>query len=366
MKKLLTLFVITLFLGCKSELKKDIINHKKTLPKVTVNVHPGVELLTIIQKLADRFPKSTPSKYNDEVLSYFSKFKNHKAIQQLQEINKRIYPDFTELGFCFNDFPNFNLEIPNELSWYKYYDKEKVQQYLKACKEFAKESNFWQFYQNHVTDYEKWGMTVKKGLNEDQLIKKLDDFFNLNESNQPHFYICLDPLSAWGSHAIPNPEKFNLTYKGVKAYTIGFFDKNSDNSKDPRFAYGNYGTNLIWHEGSHIYIEPLFKKYEGDIEALSYLFNKDDEGMKNNNISNWEYCLNENVVRGVVISLFRKYKSNRTWKKQNAYEIVNDFIYAEFISENITKDYIEGEKYSDFAEYFPLLLKKIAKKFPKK
>lgn len=351
--------------GCQPEIKKDKNSAKKILPKVTVNVHPGVELLTIIQKLADRFPKSTPSKYNDEVLSYFSKFKNHKAVQQLQAINKRIYPDFTELGFCFNDFPNFNLEIPNKLSWYKYYDKEKVQNYLKACKEFAKDSNFWKFYKAHEANYKQWGTAVKNGLEKDELITKLSNFYNTNEAKPPHFYICLDPLSGWGSHAIPNPEKFNSAYNGVKAYTIGFFNEKPDKTQDPKFAYGNYGTNLIWHEGSHIYIEPLFEKYENKINELSYLFNKEDTGIKNNNISNWEYCLNENVVRGIVISLFKAHKTNRAWKKQNAREIVNDFIYAEFISECVTKEYIKDNKYNDFAEYFPVLLEKIAKEFPK-
>ena len=56
MKKLLLINLIALlpFAGiCQSELK--------------VNVHPGIELFTIIQILGDKYPQPNPSAYSKEV-----------------------------------------------------------------------------------------------------------------------------------------------------------------------------------------------------------------------------------------------------------------------------------------------------------
>ena len=331
-----------------------------------INVHPGVELLTIVQKLAGQFPNSTPSNYEREVRAYFGNYAAHPAVLRIKGFKGNVYPDVTELGFCFSDFPNFNVHLPDSTkNWYRLYGKENVIDYLQKCKDFALQTNFWNFYSQHQDAYQLWGKPIENGIKKDSLIEKLNHFYK-TQAHPPKFYICLDPLNGWGAHAIPNPELFNPAYKDLKAYSIGFFSNKQDTTQEPVFNYGNYATNLVWHEGSHIYLEDLFTKYKTQIDALEYLYNKDDQGMKSQNISNWTYCLNENVVRGIVIALFKVYKGERAWKKQNAQEIINDFIYAEEISEMIFNEYINSSKYKSFNEFFPVLLNQLRKNHPLK
>ena len=83
------------------------------------------------------------------------------------------------------------------------------------------------------------------------------------------------------------------------------------------------------------------KQYKTEIDALAYLYNQNDAGMKQQNINNWGYCLNENIVRGIVIALFRQHKTPRDTKKQVAQEILNDFIYAEDIGNLISEKYLK-------------------------
>lgn len=339
--------------------------------EVSINVHPGIELLTIIQKLAGQYPPSTPSKYENEVLAYFSKYKNLAAVNGIKNFKGNIYTDITSLGFCFRDFPNFKLNIPDSsdwiktgnTNWYAYYGKENVVKYLHDCKDFAIQTGFWKFYQQHENEYKKWGAPIEAGIEKDSLIEKLNNFYKTT-SEIPHFYICLDPLNGWGAHAITNPETFSPYYKNTKAYTLGFLSRKADTAQYPIFAYGDYATNLVWHEGSHIYLQPLFEKYKAQIDSLSYLYNGNDEEMKRQRISTWTYCLNENIVRGIVIALFKKYKNQRAWKKQNAAEILNGFIYAEDISNFILQDYLDHNDYKNFDEYFTVLLQKLRGKYP--
>lgn len=354
MKHLLFSFLLTL---------GTLLGHGQT-PELKINVHPGIELLTIVQKMSGKYPESSPSNYEKEVLAYFGPFKKHPAIQKIQQFKGTVYPDLTELGFCFNDSPDLQLAIPDSSNWYKLYGKAEVIEYLKQCKAFATQSNFRQFYLAHVTAYNSWGTLIAEGIKKDRLLEKLHDFYK--SGAPPRFYVCLDPLNGWGAHATPHPELFNPVYTGIKAYTIGFYSKTSDSTKTPVFQYGDYATNLVWHEGGHIYLQELFTRYKSQIDALAYLYNGNDPGMKSQNISSWTYCLNENVVRGIVIALFKQHKVERAWKRQNAQEVLNDFVYAEDISNIVLTDYIGSKKYPNFDAFFPVLLLKLKKLHPAK
>lgn len=332
--------------------------------ELKITVHPGVELLSIVQKLAGRLPDTTPTSYEREMLACFTPYRQHPAVQQLQQFNGQVYPDLTELGFCFGDSPDVPLgSLPDSSHWYRSYGKAVVQDYLRKCQDFATASNFRQFYQAHAAAYAAWGAPIRAGIARDSLLGKLHGFYRTAEA--PHFYICLDPLNGWGAHAIPHPEEMNPTYRGIKAYTIGCFAVAPDSSRTPVFKYGDYTTNLVWHEGGHIYVQELFGRYAPQIAALSYLYNGQDSGMKSQNINSWQYCLNENVVRGVVLTLFKQYKSDRAWRRQGAQEVLADFIYASDISDILLRDYVgHSKKYPDFAAFFPVLLRRLQQRHP--
>src|ERR1700712_4456639 len=88
--------------------------------KLTVKVHPGIELFTIVQILADKYPQPNPSAYSNEALAYFAKYKDHPAVKKLMTFDKT-YTDLVELGWCMSDFPNIKIHEPTDLNWYKYY-----------------------------------------------------------------------------------------------------------------------------------------------------------------------------------------------------------------------------------------------------
>jgi hypothetical protein len=330
--------------------------------KLIVNVHPGVELFTIVQLLAEKFPNPNPSVYSKEVMDYFGKYKDHPAVLKVKGFGN-VYTDLTELGWTMSNFPAIVIYEPSaELNWYKNYGKENVLEYIKLCRDFFNDTKFWDFYQAHTVRYEKWGENIRKQILDAGAITQLQNFYGFNADVK--WYICIDPLNSWGSHAITT-KNLNPQFSNIIAYNTGYFNTKSTVQNEPFFEYK--GTDyLVWHEGSHIFLNSYFKKYSKEIDELSFLFNKDDEGMKRNGISNWEYCLNENMVRAIVGNLYKTYKTEREFKRQVARETASDFIYVEDLVPFITEKYGPNKKYKNFDVFFPEMLKMLKKKYPKK
>jgi hypothetical protein len=332
--------------------------------KLTANVHPGVEVMSIVQVFAGKLAMPNKSNYAKEAENYFMPFANHVAIKKIQSMGD-VYSDLTELGWVYS-FPDFTFTAPSDtnLNWYRLYGKEKVVEYLTLVAQFAKESRFMDFYKKHENVYAQWGKQMKDEIAKQGLQEKLAAFYGFNMAGG-EFYICLDPLNSWGAHAIANIDNINPKHAETKIYAIGYHDRKSTDTTEPKFFAGGFSVDLIWHEGSHIFINDLMRKYKKEIDALSHLYNKDDEGMKQQNIANWDYCLNENIVRGIVIALFQQHKSPKDAKKQVAKEILNDFVYAEDIGNFITAEYINTKKYKDFNAFFPQILTMLKSKYQK-
>lgn len=329
--------------------------------KLKITVHPGVELFTIIQILADKYPQPNPSAYAKEAMAYFGKYKDHPAVKKVASFDKT-YTDLVELGWCMSDFPNIKIYEPAELSWYKYYGKENTLEYIRLCRDFFNDTHFWDFFQQHQQRYNKWGDELKAQVDSGKLVDKLQGFYKYQSDVK--WYVCIDPLNSWGSHAIMT-KTLNPPYADWVVYNTGFFKRDAPKDADPVFEFKNF-ENLVWHEGSHIYLNSLFTKYQKQIDDLSYLFNKEDEGMQRNNISNWTYCLNENMVRSIVGALYHKYRTDRQFKRQVARETASDFIYVADLEPFIYDNYLKSNKYKSFDEFFPEILKFLKKTYPAK
>lgn len=327
--------------------------------KLTVNVHPGVELFTIVQILGESFPNPNSSDYSKEVMDYFGKYKDHAAVKKVAGF-KKVFTDLTELGWCMSDFPNIKIYEPENSVWYDYNGKENVLEYIRLCRDFFNDTKFWDFYQAHEKQYEAWGNALKVNLERDSSINQLEKFYGFKA--EVKWYICIDPLNSWGSHAI-DTKLLNPQFGDILVYNTGYFNKKGDVNTTPVFEYKGF-ENLVWHEGSHVFLNASFKKYKQEIEALSYLFNKDDDGMKRNNISNWEYCLNENVVRAIVAGMNKKYHSDLSFKKEIARQTLSDFIYVEDLAGFIYNNYTTTKKYKDFGVFFPEVLRFMKKTYP--
>ncbi|NVO85172.1 DUF4932 domain-containing protein [Hymenobacter terrestris] len=329
--------------------------------QLTVIVHPGIELFTVVQMLAGKYPMPNKSAYAKEAEAYFTPFANHPAVQYARQL-KGVYPDLPELGYCLDNFPAVRIHYPAQTDWYTLNGKDSIQTYMRLCKQFFDDSNFWTFYQQHQADYVAWAQPVRARIVSENLIGKLDSLYRFR-TKAPEWTICLDPLNSWGAHAIM-PKTLNPRYANRIVYNVGFLDRESAAASVPVFSLGSESVITVWHEGSHIYTKAIQQRYKVDVNKLAYLFNKTDAGMKHNNIHDWAHCFDENLVRGVTIALLRQYQSPKEARKQGAQEVVDDFQYAGDIADVLATRYSGQHTYSDFEQFFPEILAYLTQKYP--
>ena len=142
-------------------------------------------------------------------------------------------------------------------------------------------------------------------------------------------------------------------------YQIGYWSGDNSNLDQPiSFEGVNSVADVAWHEGSHVFIEPVFQQYKAEITKSERLFNKDM--LTSQNIATWEYCLNENVVRAITAVLIKLARGEKPYLQEVNSQVKRaGFIYIKEIADLILAEYVGSSKYANFDEFFPMILRKM-------
>lgn len=329
----------------------------KAQDNVTIDVHEGIELLSIVQFLSGQLSNTTPSQYKTDVKNYFVKHRSHPAVVKMFSYDYRIYPDLVELGWLFYDFPNIKMRpLPSELSWYKLIPKNELENYLRLCLKFYKDTNFHRFYTAHRKDYDAWGKNLREEIASKKAVEHFEKTFDLE--GKVKWFICLDPLNDWGAHAI-KVEKFDSAASNYIVFQQGYFG-DKDAAGQPNFKVNVY--DFVWHEGTHIISDPILQKYKPQIDALSSLM-KEDERLKRQNITDWQNYFNELIARATSIALHKKFATQSEYETLLKRESSRGFVQVEQISEIIYNNFVNEKKVSNYADVFPMIFDALKQKY---
>lgn len=349
MKKIFLLLTACYFLQPANSQSND----KRT--SLTVTVQEGIELLSVVQYLGNQLGNSTPSPYKQELKTYFLPYRNHAAVTTMFMFAPTIYPDLTELGLLFYDFPNIKMRpLPDSSSWYRFIPHKELEHYLQLCMKFYKDTRFHSFYTGHQSSYSTWADGLKKNMQE-----PVELFSAHFAGTQPlNWMICLDPLNDWGAHTIV-PGKLSDSMQNHVVYQVGYFgDKNAEGQMV--FKMNVY--DFTWHEGAHAISDAILKNYRAQIDSLSPLL-KNDAALKKQNISDWPHYFDELIARSVSIALHKQYRSPAEYEKLLQMETTRGFIHARDVSDVIYNDFIHEKKAASFSGVFPAIFKMLRERY---
>lgn len=300
------------------------------------------------------------------MLRYFQKYKRHPAVLKARTL-PRINCDFpVRLSWAFYGFPNLKVATmkAEHMDGYETdFNLTQMQAYFQDCARFYNDTHFWNFYQAQTPEYARWVSSFERGLYQAKMLTTLDDFYRLKRDKPIVF--TLGALNC-GSYAMSDMRGMNPNLPNQHTIMIAYSQVAGGKdtlSKAPGFYAPARTSQLTWHELGHTYLNPVFRKYQREIQALEYLMQQNPAIKSNAQLrGGWANYLNENTTQAVT-SLLRI----RTNKASRATELAPDDFYL-LVTEMlgiIERQYYGNSRYRDFDQFFPVLLAEMQKNHPR-
>lgn len=267
MKKLTLILIILTFVFCKQKknrvtftqdyIKENDGKYKVLLLKVHELVNIAIALTDIGEKDDNMIPKND---YYKKVITYFKLYKNHPLIQELNKHITEVFDQETYYSYYYNIRMNANMysfdgdKIVNASLFNRmgFGSNNFVPKLLPMLEDFAKKSNFNQFYRENKAYYQSL-------IDDYYRLVPIDKMWKWIEKKFPQRYnsykIYFSPLVG-GAHST---QKFINNDFAETAMFVGapiLSDKYSDKEKEAIL------TRIVFTEIDHNYVNPTTNRYK--------------------------------------------------------------------------------------------------------
>ncbi len=322
--------------------------------RLHIEVDPRLELLAVIQFLSN-YQEQLPVRlltdfdfpYKQETTDYFMPYANHRAIVLFEQMSSQ--------GFNFDAPPTvmIHLSLPPDLTiQYPLSEElitrvgglEQLEEFLEASREFALDTNFMSFFEQHEPFYQQ--LVDNVSVDYADLIS-LETYYGM----QQHSYnIILVPLYLAGGYGplIKHPNGSYDVYSISGPYNV------VDNI--PTFGSSESFRHLIWHEFSHSFVNPLTAKHWDEIELYNDAYEPIQDQMHQYGYGTWETSVNEHIVRAIVVRLTQRNFGDERGKQALKNEINWGFIYTEALVEELKQFELYRDEYPTLADFYPQLI----------
>ncbi|WP_297518189.1 DUF4932 domain-containing protein [Thermococcus sp.] len=241
---------------------------------VCVEVNPYIELTDVVFHLAG-WNSGNITPYSQEVESYFSSYRNHRAVLLAKKALRE--------GLEYDAIPKFALEL-NSTEWSGYLlsrvhgNKKLLNELSIAIKDFARESNFSAFYENHSGFYrEQIRLFFKENSGIFNLPHFEEKFFG---ENRKRWVFVLQPLEAyysysgWMNNTVYAFIGICSTFNGTQSYC-----------------------SASAHELAHSFVNPAVDRHYREFREYRKMFSPVRDVMTSMGYSGWKTYLDETLVR---------------------------------------------------------------------
>ena len=339
MKKLISLLII-LFIAFNSKgaLNKESFAPSITIDEVRFQIDPRFEVFHIISYLADApFINGFDLRYEKEIDSYFSEFRDHPYVSNFERLYKKSFHSadgpMKFILHCDYDFkPKIEFKNPA---------RDSLAQIIRM---FMNDSDFKRFFNNQTYFYNTILKTVKYNFQNFREKTRMEEYYR---TTMDSYSIILNLLHAQGNYGIriKNGNNYNAHVVIAPQNTYGNILE---------FSNSPHNYNLIWHEFSHTFVNPLVDEHSNEVQKHNHLYDTIKKSMSSQGYHHWNVTVKEHIVRAVTARLAAdKYGEDAACLNHLRGELGRRFIYTPNIY-NTLKEY-EGSAES-FEEFFPEIL----------
>lgn len=331
-------------------------------------ISPRVELLAGVLSqtswIENRGPKGKGNKYYCDLKEYFSKYKNHKAVQIAEKL--------TIAGFTYDAPLNYVLSLKEPPSLQhegEYTDyqisrsggKKNLEEFTAALNDLSREMDFPSFFESHRAELQGYVDKSVKEFGAEKVLNWLKNFYG-EVDNKGDFYLVFAPaMFPNGGYAASIPDSTGK----LTVYQI--IRENGVSENDVNFPKGTDLELLALHEWGHSYVNlslqannSLLEKYQ-----INKLYKPVEERMKKMAYGVYTTFMNEQVLRSAVAVAAKELYGESKYETILKYEKNNGFYLTEFTVEQLDYYSKNRDKYKDFKDFVPYLLEQYNKNMDK-
>jgi hypothetical protein len=222
-----------------------------------------------------------------------------------------------------------------------------LEECINQLRAFAAESNFMAFHAAHAGTFEQMAVGVKELLSRADYITQVERYYGLRQQS---YTMILSPLTS-GNYGprVPAPGGQWQIYSINSAFGV----KNGI----PQFVTDEGLINLIWHEFSHSFVNPLTELHRARVEKTGKLYAPIEKYMRPLAYGSWETAVNEHLVRAVTARLHALHKSAEAGEDLVLHERGLGFAYIEALTRKLAEYEAQRSRYATLADFYPELLK---------
>jgi len=343
---LVLIFICWEFSGIAQQLRAV----SKSVGKTKIEVDPRMELLCAVQNIAGYPFLNRRFDYSKEVVQFFEKDSVEEAVSLTRYLMKKhgfVQDAPHDLILRLSEVPELKQTHPfTPRTIERAGNEENLEKYRLALKQFASESHFSEFWNDHLPYYEKMVEYTVNDLEGYDPVLTLNAYYNESKKS---YTVVLSPLLYGGYGMRVTDQQNNMDIYGCLS---------ADKIKEGIPYYSKNGlSNYLYHEFSHSFINPLTDNYQPVVEATSALFSPIEKEMSSKSYGRWITCINEHIVRAVHIRILYSIGEKTAAEDLLEMERSRRFVYIEPILKKLQKFEQERDtKNITFTQFYPELM----------
>ena len=311
-----------------------------------IMIDPRIELLSSVQLNSNyEHLTSIDFKYRDDMKDFFSKYKSHNAINNFKSlaISGFSYDAPPAAMMYVSKVPKLEQQTP--FSAYligRGGGRSSLKNFMSALSDYAVDSNFSIFYNNHIKFYKELVDNVSKQLEDSDFAAELESYYGLKKNS---YNLVLSPLFHNGGYAS------EITSKNSNPDTYGFLGPHDSKDNMPIYSKESL-VEIGWHEFSHLFVNPTTEKHITEVNKYDSLYTPLADIMSHQAYTNWETCVNEHIVRAVTTRLSYIYLGKEAGNEALRYEKSCGFYYIDGLCEKLEYYEKNRDKYASFEDFY--------------
>lgn len=264
---------------------------------LSIRVDEKAELLLTVQYLSDYFLVTEAElDYKKELEEAFGAYREHPAVNLFKSMSQRYFAFDKPIEFiCHYSFPELEVVVPFEEDHIIYWNyRDTLDLFARELKDFYEASSFHAFFEANQPFYDSVAADVRTKLSGTDYVGHLEGYYR---AGQASYNVIVSPLLHSGGFG-PRTRRQDGSHD-----LYAFIGPSAKSGAFPQFNTNYLAFDLILHEFSHSFCNPVVNAHYAELEQFECLYEPIAEAMQKQGYGNWKTCLYEHLVRASVVRL---------------------------------------------------------------